>query len=65
MEEAYSADPHKITNYGGSREERVGERGRKQGMFRRGRGREYRDLDDPDNTHSEKPGTKPINFLDI
>jgi hypothetical protein len=49
MEEAYNSDPNKITSYGTvNREERDSNRGRRPGGFRRGRGRDYRDLDDPE-----------------
>lgn len=41
MEEAYIADPHKIYSYRGgeNREDRDGNRSRRPGGFRRGRGR--------------------------
>lgn len=49
MEEAYTSDPHKITNHQIGRDDRDGgNRMRRPGGFRRGRGREYRDLDDPE-----------------
>lgn len=65
MEESYNADSHKITDYGTPREDRDGNRVRRPGGYRRGRGREYRDLDDPENNVRNKPVSKSINFLDI
>jgi hypothetical protein len=48
MEEAYISDPNKITNYQVGREERDFSRTRRPGGNRRFRGRDYRDLDDPE-----------------
>lgn len=65
MEEAYFSDPNKITNYQISRDDRDSSRPRRPGGYRRGRGREYRDLDDPEVMQAEKANAKAINFLDI
>ena len=65
MEEAYISDPGKVTNYQIGRDDRDSTRTRRPGGFRRGRGRDYRDLDDPEVNQNEKTTAKSINFLDI
>lgn len=66
MQEAYLADPSKITSYQGNREDRENmNRNRRGGPYRRGRGRDYKDLDDPEVMQAQKSNAKSINFLDI
>ena len=64
MEQAYYADPNKLTSYS-SRDERDNNKGRKPG-FKRDRRRDYRDLDEPEGPVLERTSSKPVvNFLDI
>ena len=66
MEDAYNLDPNKVSSQPSpNRDERDGNRMRRPGGYRRGRGRDYRDLDDPEVYQAEKSTSKGINFLDI
>ena len=47
MESAYKKDPNKLTNYPMSRDQRENVKGRRPG-FKKGRTKEYKDLDDPE-----------------